>query len=378
MPPDLAPQSGRRSPGWIVPASIAAVIVAWLALVLHDQYHVAWLSEYALAGDALFLAGVAGIVLMWSVDRWGSSRVRRAALRLVFSITVLAVALIASELAARLVFRAALAPPGPHISVNSLGFREREIGPKDPNRYRIAVIGDSFTFGSGVEERSRFSNLIEKFLGPRYEVLNFGKRAHNMPEHVDVLDRVLKMSPDFVLLQLYENDFETRKMTRPRVYPLLPSNLDRQMQESSLIYRLLVGCWLQFQEAVGLTESYTDYMARHLRDPNSPEARTAFGMLRQFIDRAHAAGVPIGVVLFPFPHGFGRKRDNYPFAYLHDRVRTICAEERIPYLDLLPAFSTLGDPRSLWVSPFDAHPNAKANRRAAFEIVNTFASVWQH
>ena len=30
-----------------------------------------------------------------------------------------------------------------------------------------------------------------------------------MPEHLQVLERALVVSPDFVLLQLYINDFET-------------------------------------------------------------------------------------------------------------------------------------------------------------------------
>jgi hypothetical protein len=32
----------------------------------------------------------------------------------------------------------------------------------------------------------------------------------------------------------------------------------------------------------------------------------------------------------------------------------------------------------MWVSQFDAHPNAMANRRAAQEILQTFSPVWRH
>jgi hypothetical protein len=49
----------------------------------------------------------------------------------------------------------------------------------------------------------------------------------------------------------------------------------------------------------------------------------------------------------------------------------------VPCLDLLPLFSSFRDPRAVWVSPFDAHPNALANRRAAYEILKAFGSVWQ-
>jgi len=383
------PRSGRRPLGWIGVASVSMVVAAWLALVLHDQYQVAWLRDYDVAADVLFLAGVAGIALTWSVERSGTARVGAVALRLAFSIVVIAGALVVAELAVRFVFRNATSSGnagdyiahrggGPQISVNRLGFREREVGPKNPNRYRIAVIGDSFTWGQGIEERDRFSNLLEGFLSSSYEVLNFGIPGHDMPEHLTELELVLKIRPDFVLLQLYINDFETSSMKRPRRYPLLPSDLDSRMAGASLLYQLLLARWAQFQEAVGLTESYAHYMERSLRDPDSADAREAFGMLRQFIGRARVAGVPSGVVFFPAPDVMGANDANYPFGYLHERAKAICAEEQVPYLDLFPAFSTFHPPQSMWVSPFDAHPNAKANRRAAFEILRLFGPVWHH
>lgn len=379
MPADLAPQSGRRTRLWIDTLSIVVVVTAWLALVLEEQYQVAWLGDYLLTCDTLFLAGVAGLTLTRSVEQWGAARIRWIGLRLVFSIAVLAGALFTAELAARFVFREAISTVGPTEPLrNSLGFREREIRPKTPNRYRIAIIGDSFTFGNGIDVQDRFSNLMEGFLGPRYEVLNFGRPAANMERHVEALDQVLNFSPDFVLLQLFENDFETESMRRPRAYPLLPLNLDRRMVRSSVIYRLLIDRWTQLQGEVGLADNYVSYMARHLGDPNSPDAREAFGMLRQFIDRARVAGVPSGAVFFPAFDALGSTGGNYPFGYLHAQVRTICADEQIPYLDLLPTFSKFRDTRSMWVSRFDAHPNAKANRWATYEILNAFASAWHH
>jgi lysophospholipase L1-like esterase len=357
--------------------------------VLQIQYHVAWLGAYDAARDVFFLAGVAGIALTRIAARRGPAHVGAMTLRLLFAATVAGGALSAAELVTRYAFRHVTssgnaadyfgnrAGGGPSISVNSLGFRDREPGPKDPKRYRIAVVGDSFTWGQGIEERDRFSNVLEGFLGARYEVLNLGIPGHDMPQHLEVLDQALPMRPDFVLLQLYINDFEMPGMERPRTYPLLPEAIDRTMWRSSILYGLLSGRWVQFQQAIGLVESYPHYMDRNLRSPDSPNSRQAFGMLQQFIDRARKAGVPSGAVLFPAADAMGPNGSDYPFGYLHDRVRQVCADQRIPCLDLLPAISTLRDPRSLWVSPFDAHPNAQANRRAAFEILKEFGSVWQ-
>src|SRR5262249_38024874 len=266
----------------------------------------------------------------------------------------------------------------PKVSVNRNGYRDREFGPKDPNRYRIAVIGDSLTWGQGIDARERFTNLIEDALGPRYEVLNLGIPGHDMPQHLDVLDQALTAQPDFILLQLFINDFETAEMERPRPHPLISDAAARGRGRSSVLYDLFSRAWDQIQVSTGLTESYVHYLDRNLRDPDAPNAKIAFGMLRQFLEKTKASRVGAGVVLFPMTDAMGPNGANYPVGFIHDRVREITTEEAVPYLDLLPAFSTYADPRSLWVSPFDAHPNAVANTRAAQEILNRFGGAWRH
>ena len=84
-----------------------------------------------------------------------------------------------------------------------------------------------------------------------------------------------------------------------------------------------------------------------------------------------------GAYLFPATDALGPNGASYPFGYLHDGAKNICAEEHVPFLDLLPTFATFPDPRVLWVSPFDAHPNAMAARRAAYRIVEAFGNEWR-
>jgi len=120
-----------------------------------------------------------------------------------------------------------------------------------------------------------------------------------MPQHLDVLTTALSLSPNFVLLQLYINDWETRNMHRPRAYPLLPRPFDDLLVGSSLLYDLLNRQWVSLQQALGMTEGYAQYMERSLRDPNSPDAQQAYGQLKEFFDRAKASHVGVGAVLFP-------------------------------------------------------------------------------
>src|SRR5882672_9124614 len=120
-------------------------------------------------------------------------RVQRFALRLALAIFIIGVSVLTAEYLARFLFRhahssgragdfVATRGGGPAIVANHLGFRESEVPPKTPGRYRIVVVGDSFTWGQGIETGERFSNLLEGFLGPQYEVLNFGRPGNNLPE----------------------------------------------------------------------------------------------------------------------------------------------------------------------------------------------------
>src|SRR5471030_2565699 len=137
---------------------------------------------------------------------------------------------------------------------------------------------------------------------------------------------------------------------------------------------MLTDFWSQFQERSGMIESYPHYMQRNLEDPASPNSRKAFGMLRQFIERSRAAGAQSGTVLFPNPGLLGK---DYPFGYLHERVRAVCADERVTCLDLRGSLSAgFRNPMDMWVSRFDPHPNARTNQRAAREILAAFGGSW--
>jgi len=373
---------------WVAVGCQAAAIVAWLLLVFRYQYGAAWLQGYDESFlDFIFLAAVSGAAFSRGLSRRiGRERLLFAA-RIVLPIGMTVLALVVAEYAARFQFRRALTSgnAGDYIAHsgawyagpnNSLGFREREVPPKVHGRYRIAVVGDSFTWGAGIERNERFSNLLEQFLGSRYEVFNFGVPGNNMPQHLAVLDTALTVQPDFVLLQLYINDFETQYMQRPHSYPLLPESLNGRLSQSSLVYDLLQDKWTELQQAFGISEGYVHYMDRNLRDENGLSRRESFGNLKAFFERTHAAGIGVGAVLFPETDALGPNGSQYPFKYLHDGVRQACIDERVQCLDLLPLFSTFRDPRAAWVSAFDAHPNAMANRRAAYEILQTFGRLW--
>jgi len=101
------------------------------------------------------------------------------------------------------------------VSINSMGFRDRE---REPARqgfaaagsktFRIAVLGDSFTWGHGVEDEEVFTRLLEGLL-PGVEVWNLGVSAYSTDQELLLLRRMAPViRPDLVLVMISRNDFE--------------------------------------------------------------------------------------------------------------------------------------------------------------------------
>jgi hypothetical protein len=102
-------------------------------------------------------------------------------------------------------------PPGAHrvthVISNSDGFpSSRELGEPDP-RPRVLVLGDSFTFGVGVDEGHRFTEVVEE-LEPRWRVDNVAMVGWGLDLMVRALERYgPKAQPNVVVLAVYTDDF---------------------------------------------------------------------------------------------------------------------------------------------------------------------------
>ena len=342
------------------------------------------------------LIGGAGCIAWVLLPRaLGPERARSVALGLVVSAMTLGVSLIVGELVVRMVFadvtttaddrsyfaqrwRATLPPP------NALGYREREVTPLPRDWvYRIAVIGDSFTWGQGIAHGDRMSDRLQAMMDAadpgRLEILNFGRPGAETVDHVETLrDVVLPLLPDYVLMQWYSNDVEGRdKSGRPRAARLVPSDAaSTWLREHSALYYLLNNRWGRLQGALGLVGHYQDYMFARFGDPSLPDLGVAMDALREFVALARGAGVDVGIVAFPETVLVDSVSD-FPYAYLFERLSEVCREDAFECLDLREAYLAISSTDGLWASRLDHHPGPLANAVAAEAVMQAFGDHWR-
>ncbi len=341
------------------------------------------------------MASVAGILLTWLLLKlYGPARTRSLYASGALLIVSLAITLISAEYIVRYSFRditttrdnnsyfartwLAAHPP----RKNSHGFREREFSIEKPeNIYRIAVIGDSFTFGQGIEEKDRFSNLLEHRLNRsqgRYQVLNFGKAGTNTAEEVNILKhQVLDTSPDYILLQWYINDGEGRDSKKKRPWALLPSHfLTSYLHERSALFYMLNSHWQHLQVSLGLIKKYDDYVMERFGDPDSAPSQAAASALEEFFRIAKAHNIPVGVVMFPRLIDARGSINNYGLGFLIDHAMVVCRQHGVSCLDLRPIFADVSPATKLWANRLDPHPGPLANRMVCETILKDFKQGW--
>ncbi len=93
--------------------------------------------------------------------------------------------------------------------INSKGLRdiERSYDKRD-GQFRILCVGDSITFGWGINAQQRFTNVLEGFL-KNTEVINMGVQGYGIDQNLLFLRQEgVKYHPDLVLMYVIPPDFE--------------------------------------------------------------------------------------------------------------------------------------------------------------------------
>ena len=286
------------------------------------------------------------------------------------------------------------------VTTNSLGFRGRElVSPKPRGQFRMVAIGDSLTFGWGVNDNDTFCAQLEQLLRRRFpasdvDVVNLGVGGYDTHQEVALLKRnVARLQPDMVLVGFYSNDvpeaFDDQETAQAaetgdvsptgRILHLNPAPLsffDAQMRRSRAIFAVgrvvkrlsHTGEWarsgfsmeldlLKGQDSAELNIAW-DRITRHLAE------------LRKMATAGHFA---VGIVALP-PRE--QVMGVYGNAHYQTRLRAIAEQFGFLVIDPLPALAARASDADALFIPYDRnHPSAAGHRVLANAI---FDSLEQH
>jgi lysophospholipase L1-like esterase len=241
---------------------------------------------------------------------------------------------------------------GVDVRINSDGLRDREYDVARGNSARIVVLGDSLTFGWGVEEAGTFVSLLEQEISREtpVEMINFGTGNHNTEQQVNLfIEKGLKYSPDGVVVFYFINDAEP---TSKRSNWLGLSHL----RSLTLIWSRTRMVLARFRSS----NTFVDYY-RALYEPDQPGWQATKKAFRELRDVCKEKRIALRVVLLPDLHDLV----DYPFLEEYAQVGQFLSQEGIAYKDLLLDFRGTKNSRELWVAHDDAHPNAAAHKMIA-------------
>jgi hypothetical protein len=255
-----------------------------------------------------------------------------------------------------------------------------EMPPKEAGTLRILFLGDSFTFGSGVEDVRRvFPSVVTELLdgagGPRVEHFNGGIPGSLTHRWVELLEAAGdSFQPDLVVAVFFLRD-GTRFIGGSRGHIRRIGAQMAELSDSSWLFRTS-RAYRYFRERSAQREFSREYLELMRRAYFGDERETfewkrAQANLLTLRSESERRGARFALVLFPVLFELD---EGYPLADVCAEVDRFAAEHGLTYLSLLPTF--LGqDAPSLWVSALDQHPNERGHALAAGAIAEFLAPL---
>jgi hypothetical protein len=255
--------------------------------------------------------------------------------------------------------------------LNTVGCRDVEWRREEtPEVRRIAFLGDSFTYGWGIEEeKDRFTNLLQKRFDSRspgsVEVMNVAFPGWGTGDQLEPAVNIIQLfGVDEIVLCYVFNDAEKLIPRNSDFDPTRPPNPRLFNPDSSClvdyVYRAIV---LPRHPTV---RRYHEWLSSAYTDPALWDAhkRQLLGIARACQER----GVTFRVVLLPFIRIAGTGFDQRLY---HRQFREFLEENRLSCHDLLDVLEGK-DGGDLVVNHLDAHPNKDAHRLFADHIWSAF------
>jgi len=250
------------------------------------------------------------------------------------------------------------------IQYNRDGFRDREYAFTKPRgKFRILAVGDSQTFGHGIERlEDTFPKRLEALLNqgmesPKFEVLNFSIPGWDTADQLQyIYKKGFLYQPDLILLNFFHNDLplslfsDCDSMDRefvPQTGPLV------EWLNRSLFYHFLKFRINRLLEKTGHKPSYADCYLSHYKS-------RSWDMEQIYLDTMFYTTQmkKIHFMMTVLPIMF-RLDANYPFAFAHQKLKKYCSSRNLFCVDLYQEGFRGKNEDDFIISKKDRHLNAQ-------------------
>jgi lysophospholipase L1-like esterase len=273
---------------------------------------------------------------------------------------------------------------------NSLGLRNREIGPKTPEVYRILFLGDSLVWSGETSSGALFTDVLERGLNERrlnadssFEVINAGIPGYTTWQELEFLKLYgLEMKPDLVILGFVFNDLYYPYVHKPtkedmldgdpgvHLYHFDPDTFPGSLFARSYLAHQIVArsqiLWklIRRQPVFSFEKRGDFYLA--WKPYGWTHARELIEEMRALLMKR---GISLAVVAYPIRDQMDDRFRQLDEAYVllpQRQLREICQASSIPLLDLTETLYAHGG-TALFRDYL--HLNARGNDRIAEEIL---------
>ena len=256
-----------------------------------------------------------------------------------------------------------------HKSTSLQGNVYDAVKPKDT--FRVAVVGDSISFGPHMQFDDTFPAKLGRMLNldastKKAEVINYGVPGYSTFRELNTVKAAINEGADLVILQITLND--------PEIEPLNLKHEESAKRFGKFTPTPFEGALFKYWSSLGYLvervhnmrsrEAYRDYFFDLFKNPRT------YGQFEDSIKKISAMtaanNIKLVAVVFPL---FGFQLDeSYPFEPIHKQIADLLGSINVPALDLYPTFKGIPLER-LHVIPWqDLHGNEIAHRLAAESI----------
>ncbi len=244
---------------------------------------------------------------------------------------------------------------------NKRGMRRIEpFPPKKNDVFRIMLVGDSLTYGYGVEEENTYGRTLERILSEEYhsEVLNLGICGLQSSDIVEiVLEFAPILKPDLIVYGISLNDFLPSgigqyKSNRRWPFPL-PDYIKFRLFHQTYIGELFERTYDQLLIRIGIRRDFYDDILKNFKNY---QGRFAEDLLRMNSFVIQNGFHPILAVVFhKHPIYLGR---SHHIAQIAEAAAQKAGMKIIPVDEYFKKYNG----QRMQISKWDGHPNRKAHR----------------